>query len=88
MSDLDEQRKKRPGNRDRIDQIKTEMSREVLRDRIAAALRNMTGDLTYEALADAVIRELGLQKQTLNRHMWAAAPNVRRYITEWEADDD
>ena len=31
-----------------------------LRDRIATALRNLTGDLTYEAIADAVIRELGL----------------------------
>ena len=30
-----------------------------LRDRIATALRNLTGDLTYEAIADAVIRELG-----------------------------
>lgn len=29
-----------------------------LRTRIAAALRNMTGDLTYEAMADAVIAEL------------------------------
>ena len=29
-----------------------------LRTRIAAALRTMTGDLTYEAMADAVIREL------------------------------
>lgn len=29
-----------------------------LRTRIAAALRNMKGDLTYEAMADAVIREL------------------------------
>ena len=27
-----------------------------LRTRIVAALRNMTGDLTYEAMADAVIR--------------------------------
>lgn len=27
-----------------------------LRVRIAAALRTMTGDLTYEAMADAVIR--------------------------------
>jgi hypothetical protein len=31
-----------------------------LRTRIAAALRNMTGDLTYEAMADAVIREIDL----------------------------
>jgi hypothetical protein len=37
--------------------------------------------------ADAVISELGLEKQTLNREMWAAAPNVRRYITEWETDE-
>lgn len=29
-----------------------------LRTRIAAALRNMTGDLTYEAMADAVIAAL------------------------------
>ena len=29
-----------------------------LRTRIADALRNMTGDLTYEAMADAVIAEL------------------------------
>lgn len=33
-----------------------------LRDRIATALRNLTGDLTYEAIADAVIRELELKE--------------------------
>ena len=38
--------------------------------------------------ADAVITELKLEKQTLNREMWAAAPNVRRYITEWETTND
>jgi hypothetical protein len=35
MSDLEDQRRKRPGNRDRIDQIKNEMDRDVLRTRIA-----------------------------------------------------
>ncbi len=39
-----------------------------------------------DVLADAVIAELGLEKQTLNRQLWAAAPTVRRYITEWETE--
>jgi hypothetical protein len=39
-------------------------------------------------LADAVIRELKLEKQTLNREMWAAAPNVCRYVTDWADDDE
>jgi len=60
VTDLDGQRGKRPGNRGRIDQIKDGMDQDVLRTRIAAVLRNMTGDLTYEAMADAVIRELDL----------------------------
>ncbi len=64
----------------------------VLRDRIAAAIYtdNGFGWSLYmcEEAADAVIAELQLEKQTLNREMWAAAPNVRRYITEWEADDE
>ena len=34
-----------------------------LRTRIATALRTMTGDLTYEAMADAVIRELRLNER-------------------------
>lgn len=33
MSDLDEQRRKRPGNRDRINQIKDKMDQDVLRDK-------------------------------------------------------
>jgi hypothetical protein len=65
-----------------------------LRTRIAAVVADVMNGTPEKPerwdflLADAVIRELGLQKQTLNRHMWAAAPNVRRYITEWEADDE
>ncbi len=38
--------------------------------------------------ADAVIAELQLEKQTLNREMWAAAPNVHRWVTEWETTND
>jgi hypothetical protein len=59
-----------------------------LRDRIAAALRNVRGDLTYEALADAVIREL-----KLHREVEIAQAGIRikvtahRYVTEWENDD-
>ena len=34
-----------------------------LRTRIAAALQGMSGDLTFEALADAVIAELGLRRE-------------------------
>ena len=68
MLDLDGQRRKRPGNRERIDRIKDEMDRDVLRTRIAAALQQADkepqpfdkGPVGYEYLADAVIRELGL----------------------------
>jgi hypothetical protein len=63
-----------------------------LRTRIAAALRTadrrVAGFIGYDEMADAVIAELKLEKQTLNREFWGAAPNVYRYITEWKADDE
>jgi hypothetical protein len=63
-----------------------------LRDRIAAAIKaadkRVAGFISYEERADAVIAELQLEKQTLNREMWAAAPNVHRYVTDWKADDE
>jgi hypothetical protein len=63
-----------------------------LRDRIAAALRTadrrVAGFIGYDEMADAVIAELKLEKQTLNREMWAAAPNVHRYTTPWKDNDD
>ena len=70
MSDLDDQREKRPGSRDRINQIKDEMDRDVLRTRIAYAIAQADGDLPgmepascdYE-LADAVIAKLGLRQE-------------------------
>jgi hypothetical protein len=63
-----------------------------LRTRIAAALRTadrrVAGFIGYDEMADAVIAELKLEKQTLNREMWAAAPNVHRYTTPWKDNDD
>jgi hypothetical protein len=63
-----------------------------LRDRIAAALRTadrrVAGFIGYDEMADAVIAELKLEKQTLNREMWAAAPNVHRYTTPWKDNHD
>lgn len=64
MSDLDDQRRKRPGNRDRIDQIKDEMDQEVLRHRIEAVLwenfEATAPSLSMRDMADAVIAELNL----------------------------
>ena len=61
-----------------------------LRDRITAALRNMTGDLTYEAMADAVIEALALKVE----HDGPPRPGDRsrweprhRYVTEWTTDE-
>ena len=56
-----------------------------LRTRIANALRNMTGDLTYEAMADAVIRELKLEPEY---RFFPNDPPLARYVTEWEKADD
>jgi hypothetical protein len=58
-----------------------------LRIRIADALRTMTGDLTYEAMADAVIRELdmGIPCATDGCRMRQIAR--RQYITEWTTDE-
>jgi hypothetical protein len=64
-----------------------------LRTRIAAVVADVMNGTPDKPerwdflLADAIINELGLRKETLNREMWAAAPNVRRYITEWETDE-
>jgi hypothetical protein len=66
-----------------------------LRTRIAAALKARYDGFAadwlnapWEEVADAVIAELQLEKQTLNREMWAAAPNVHRYTTPWKDNDD
>lgn len=96
--DLDEQRRRRPGNRDRINQIKDEMDQDVLRTRIAAvtwvshrdrqlaqlgmkpskyAADIPVPDWAY-AIADAVIRELGLKRVNRYQH--------HRYVTEWISD--
>jgi hypothetical protein len=69
MTDLDGQRRKRPGDRTRIDQIKDEMDQDVLRARIATAIQkahaerplrfsllNSSWDENCLAMADAVIR--------------------------------
>ena len=50
-----------------------------LRDRIAAALRNIKGDVTFEAMADAVILELDLRPDTVGR--------ISRWVTDWEVND-
>ena len=68
-----------------------------LRDRIAAAIKAedekphvcpFDGEPTmasYDRLADAVIRELGLKQQT--NEMDTSGPYRHRYVTEWETDD-
>ena len=58
-----------------------------LRDRITAALRNMTGDLTYEAMADAVIRKLGLQQEDGECGYCRAQLPGCRYVTEWTTNE-
>ena len=62
-----------------------------LRDRIATALRNLTGDLTYEAIADAVIRELELKEERADKqrpmHACATPGLYYRYVTKWTTDE-
>ena len=83
MSDLDGQRAKRPGNRGRIDQIKNEIDREVLRDRIIAAIAKADQDWgsdnsLHEDMADAVIRELALEVEDGEcNYCHAALPGCR-----------
>ena len=60
-----------------------------LRTRIANALRNMTGPnasgdpISYEGMADAVIRELGLRQE----RQQGPYNFLYRYATDWIADD-
>ena len=56
-----------------------------LRDRIATALRNLTGDLTYEAIADAVIRELNLAKACDSGCVWQI-PNHYEDMTLYQRE--
>lgn len=58
---------------------------DTLRTRIAAALRDIRGDLTYEAMADAVIRELGLHRQdrTFTTYGNTTPLTMYRYHTNW-----
>jgi hypothetical protein len=65
---LDDQRGKRPGSRDRINEIKDEMDRDVLRTRLADLIYGTVSwrDVNVpvaEEVADAVIRELQLGKE-------------------------
>ena len=90
---LDGQRRKRPGDRDRIDRIKDEMSQDVLRTRIAYAIAQADGDpvgmtpasCDYE-MADAVIADLGLRRASKpNDYDHRDYPPGDRYITDWIA---
>ena len=63
-----------------------------LRTRIADALQNMTGDLTHEAMADAVIAELGLPA-TWGRPSFDNGGQTKQYgpapkIATRKADDE
>ena len=58
---------------------------DTLRDRIATALRNLTGDLTYEAIADAVIRELNLAKACDSGCVWQI-PNHYEDMTLYQRE--
>jgi hypothetical protein len=96
MSDLDGQRAKRTGSRDRIDRIKDEMDRKVLRDRIIRALLSIRCDLEEPCEdcrilacqdADAVIRELKLEAEDGECGYCHAQLPGCRYST-WKADDE
>ena len=63
-------------------------NRSDLRTRIAAALRHMTGDLTYEAMADAVIRELGLVIERGGTYAIGGEASSPGYVTEWKINDE
>ena len=69
-----------------------------LRTRIAQALQNMDGDITFESMADAVIRELNLQPETLctsggailsrlDGKVLADNRRMTRWATPWECDE-
>ena len=47
----------------------------------------MTGDLTYEAMADAVIRKLGLQQEDGECGYCRAQLPGCRYVTEWTTNE-
>lgn len=69
-----------------------------LRTRIAAALQNMTGPdasddpITYEGMADAVIRELDMVQETNYGTTYPRFPvtdqRLTRWVTKWKAADD
>jgi hypothetical protein len=71
-----------------------------LRDRIAAALKSLTGpgssgDLTYEGISDMLIAELGLrvehgQRSKPDGPLWGSDNRytVHRWVTDWRADDE
>lgn len=58
----------------------TQQHTTALRTRIADALRNMIGDLTYEAMADAVICELAIYEE----EMGTGAARRTRIVSDWE----
>lgn len=62
--------------------------------RNSALTPELKAEITCFKLADAVIRELELEREnwhvdmgvsTLPRHMWVKPPPVHRYVTEWES---
>jgi hypothetical protein len=65
-----------------------------LRDRIAAAIQNANESgvmVGYGTMADAVIAELGLTRETGHGTTYPRTPvtdrHLTRYVTAWEDDD-
>ena len=78
---LDDQREKRPGSRDRINEIKDEMDRDVLRTRLADLIYGTVSwrDVNVpvaEEVADAVIAELDLKVE----NTYLSDDKTRRYV--------
>jgi hypothetical protein len=93
MLDLDGQRRKRPGNRERIDRIKDEMDRDVLRNRIAAiiydALDYDDEDVTLsQHLSEVLYQKLGLGLETrLTEDFDGNIYRQVRWSTFWQRDE-
>jgi hypothetical protein len=71
-----------------------------IRNRIAAILYQNDGFIVpwteaaeflirdYQKTADAVIREIGLQRETVTNPILPNHTDDHRYVTDWKADDD
>lgn len=80
-----------------IDTLRDRIKDEVLDGILSMFSENDSVEMAAGYIADAIIRQLGLERETWNpdmgvsvlpRHMWVKPTPVYRYVTDWVQTND